>query len=618
MSNFFKTLQASPADVISLDSFEALQSVKSHVDEVINLYKKSEPTKKTDFEEITITGLDARQVWWQTKMVLDDVEADLLEKIDDLRNVIDSTSSDEDEELKEVLEGREGYESTNSRSEDAYESDRSSEILESSGEEQKEELQEENEVTSEEAVADKLQFEQQEPYEDEGKHTFRLSQDLKEGAAMESGQEAVGEKEPEAKTDKYGLNDDFFNFNEFNRQTLEAEENSGSTDGTDESIDYFEDVPSDEDEEAIYYEDFFDKPASKNVSTKSQRGSEEMQEDLTNADYQSALKFAKLDLFAEDEDVSDEEDNSKEYEEKHSSHQKQQSRIQMQIEELEKEAVAEKKWALKGEVKAQDRPEDALLTEEIEFDRTAKPVPVITAEVTESLEDMIRRRIKDENFDDLQRRVLVDLTARSRKPQFELSDQKSSKSLADIYEDDYKHVSQDATITEELKKSHDEISELFTNLNYKLDALSSAHFIPKPPQKSLEVRVETDAITMEDAQPLSMSSASALAPQEIYSVGKSDNSNEIRLKDGTTMAKDEMSRENKSRLRRAIKRKRSKAIKDHQSKPNKQSKKESAIETLSRAKNVTVIDKKGGKSDVRGNIKSSSTSLNNHGHQIKL
>lgn len=605
MSDFIETLKTSPADVVLQDPSVALNLVKSHVDEVISLYKKNDQSRKTEFEEITISGLDANQVWWQAKMVLDNIEGDLMERINDLRDVIDKSNVDlESSEDGELFEGVDSQEEAEIRNDDSEEDNQDSGNFSDAEKKDNGEHHQENEEYSSEEV--RLNEEQ---YDSETK-ILQTNEDL------DSSANSVDDVD-ETKADKYGVNDKFFDFEEFNRQTLVAEENNDINEIDGESVDYFEDIPSDEDEEALYYEDFFDKPKSRETSNKNRTRGNIEDDDLTEADFESAVNSAKLDLFAEDEEALDEESKNKEQNVKLSSFERQQLSIQEQIEELEKEAVAQKKWTLKGEAKAQDRPNDALLTEDIEFDRTAKPVPVITAEVTESLDDMIRRRIKDENFDDLQRRPLTDLTTRSRKPQFELSDQKSSKSLAQIYEEDYAGEAQDAVITEEVQKSHDEISELFSTLSYKLNALSSAHFIPRPPQKSLEVRVETDTITMEDAQPLSMSSASALAPQEIYKIGKSKNSEEIKLKNGVIMSKEELTREDKNRLRRAIKRKRSKAITEQRKKPIKKSKKNDAIETLSKAKNVTIIDKKGDKSDVRGNKKNSSTPGSNV-HQIKL
>lgn len=587
MPAFIEALKLEPVEIVSTDSSAALGLVKSYLDEVIELYKKDEPNNKTDIDEITVEGLDANQVWWQAKLVLDNIEGDLMERIQDLRSIMNTDESISDSEHS-VSTDTEHIVPEGSEDDEESENHYDSEELESS------EPPEIDEHTLRNNALDE---------DTSDKKAVNTELDDSDSIEIDADVDGTLEERTNTKSDKYAVNDKFFDLEEFNRQTLENEEVAYDKD--EEDIDYFDDVPSDEDEEALYYEDFFDGPKStteKSTSIEQKQANDE----FTEADYDNAVDSAKLDLFADDDKPSLGEAEYEGSEKKLSTFEKHQLDIQKQIEVLEKEAVAQKKWALKGEVKAQDRPEDALLTEDVEFDRTAKPIPVITAEVTESLEDMIRRRIQVENFDDLRRRVTIDMSSRVSRPKFELSDQKSSKSLAEIYEDDYKGVPQDANISEEQQKAHDEITDIYVSLCHKLDALSSAHFIPKPAQKSLEVRVESAAISMEDAQPLSMSSASTLAPQEVYSVKKSDNPNEIRLKNGMAMSKDELTREDKNRLRRAIKRKRTKGISGNQGKPIKKNKKNEAIETLSRAKNVTIINKKGEKRDVRGNIKNNS------------
>lgn len=66
---------------------------------------------------------------------------------------------------------------------------------------------------------------------------------------------------------------------------------------------------------------------------------------------------------------------------------------------------------------------------------------------------------------------------------FEIEDQQSAKSLAQIYEDEYQTAAaggkkRDAR-DEKLSKDHEEIESLWGDICYKLDALSSAHFVPK-------------------------------------------------------------------------------------------------------------------------------------------
>lgn len=611
-SKLLTILNENPYDLVSSPKAtkQSLRLVKDYLDSVIKTYKSIDPQQdnKTSLDEIVVDGLDANQVWWQAKMVIDNIEGDLMERIQDLKSVV---SINED-----LSESESESESETAEEEIAEEEDAEGEIAE---EDAAHDDEDESDIDMDIANGkDDFDLMEEEEEKQEDENPSDVYEDAKEDISTKQEEDDTDSEESK---DKDGLNDKFFNIEEFNRQTLAQEEGNLEEINADdeEEIDYFGDIPSEEDEEAVYYEDFFDKPneiSNKKDIKKSKKNKKNIKDndgsELDESDYENAIESAKLDLFEDDEDDYVEDDENNELGEngkKLSNFEKQQLEIQKQIEQLEKEAIAVKKWALQGEVKAKDRPEDALLNEELEFDRNAKPVPVITSEITDSLEEMIRERIKNRNFDDLAKRTVLDMQKKRYRSDFELSDTKSSKSLAELYEDDYKGVDENMEISEELQKSHDEISQLFASLTYKLDVLSSAHFVPRPSQKSLEVRVDTAAITMEDAQPLTMSSASTLAPQEVYSVGKSDNTNEIRLKDGTTMARDELSREDKTRLRRAAKRKRTKQL-ANQIRPAKKSKKDSVIETLSHAKNITIINKKGEKHDVKGNVQKISSANN--------
>ncbi|AJV44952.1 CPA_1a_G0030090.mRNA.1.CDS.1 [Saccharomyces cerevisiae] len=582
MSELFGVLKSNAGRIILKDPSATSKDVKAYIDSVINTCKNGSITKKAELDEITVDGLDANQVWWQVKLVLDSIDGDLIQGIQELKDVVTPSHNLSD---GSTLNSSSGEESELEEAESVF----------------KEKQMLSADVSEiEEQSNDSLSENDEEPSMDDEKTSAEAArEEFAEEKRISSGQD-----ERHSSPDPYGINDKFFDLEKFNRDTLAAEDSNEASEGSeDEDIDYFQDMPSDdEEEEAIYYEDFFDKPTKEPVKKHSDVKDSKEDEELDEKEHDSAMDKVKLDLFADEEDEPNAEGVGEASDKNLSSFEKHQIEIRKQIEQLENEAVAEKKWSLKGEVKAKDRPEDALLTEELEFDRTAKPVPVITSEVTESLEDMIRRRIQDSNFDDLQRRTLLDITRKSQRPQFELSDVKSSKSLAEIYEDDYTRAEDESALSEELQKAHSEISELYANLVYKLDVLSSVHFVPKPASTSLEIRVETPTISMEDAQPLYMSNASSLAPQEIYNVGKAEKDGEIRLKNGVAMSKEELTREDKNRLRRALKRKRSKANLPN---VNKRSKRNDVVDTLSKAKNITVINQKGEKKDVSGKTKKS-------------
>ncbi|KAM9915368.1 hypothetical protein OXX80_014099, partial [Metschnikowia pulcherrima] len=119
-----------------------------------------------------------------------------------------------------------------------------------------------------------------------------------------------------------------------------------------------------------------------------------------------------------------------------------------------------------------------------------------------------------------------------------------------------------------------------------------------------------------------------LAPQEIYKIGddkpKADGArgtSQVQLKSGLSYSKDELDRDDKQRLRRAKKRAKSKhfnELKDMKEQRERQTsgnEKEGdrkrqrvgdVVDTLSKAKNLTVIDNKGQLRDAQGNLKKSS------------
>lgn len=102
------------------------------------------------------------------------------------------------------------------------------------------------------------------------------------------------------------------------------------------------------------------------------------------------------------------------------------------IELIEEELLGQKPWQLRGEITAHSRPVNSLLFEDVNFEQHVK-APKITPETTESLEALIKQRIKDNNFDDPIRKVKPALAAAVTR-QVEVSTEKSKIGLAQIYE----------------------------------------------------------------------------------------------------------------------------------------------------------------------------------------
>lgn len=101
------------------------------------------------------------------------------------------------------------------------------------------------------------------------------------------------------------------------------------------------------------------------------------------------------------------------------------------IDSLESQLIADKPWQLRGEISAHHRPVNSLLFEEVNFDKKLK-APTITPETTETLEELIKKRIKDGQFDDPVRKIKPAIVAASK--QVEVSSEKSKIGLAQLYE----------------------------------------------------------------------------------------------------------------------------------------------------------------------------------------
>lgn len=502
---------------------------------------------KCALDEIYTDGLDATQIWPQVQMVLDSVEEDLKEDISKLvgkAEAAEEASEDEDD----VSEEGEAF---------GDQFDQDSEEIEEDGDEQEEEFSQGEEHSD---------FEAENQSEDE----------VESGEEEEEGDSEVEEEEDKdydlkPKKDKFGLNDDFFDLEAYQKQVLALEDKDAldESEGDGEEVDLFADMDDedDDDDEMYTYGDFFkdqvDSKPGKHAENKTVKQKKKKAKDFNEGDFNDAYESAMADMMGGEDELEEEENDEEDDDDEEpvdlnslSTFEKQQLALKKEIAALEKESIAEKKWTMKGEVTAKQRDTESALVEDLEFDRNAKPVPVITQEVTETLEEIIRRRIRNDQYDDIPKRIISDITNFKPSQKIDIDERQSKKSLAQIYEDEYNGTADNATkISDELKAAHDEITAMMDKVNWELDSLYSANFIPKPKQKLLDVKVQTSTVTLEDAQPLTMGDAQRLAPQEIYKTNTKVGKDEVQLRSGVVMAKAELDREDKARLRRAKKRK---------------------------------------------------------------
>jgi len=163
----------------------------------------------------------------------------------------------------------------------------------------------------------------------------------------------------------------------------------------------------------------------------------------------------------------------------------------------------------------------------------------VTEEGSMKLEDIIKNRIIDGLFDDVERKLAP--KKKAFKPLEEVSSAKSDVGLAEVYEKEFLELAKgddEPTAAEaKLDKEHQEIALLFAHLCHKLDALSDFSFTPKPPTEEVTVITNAPAISMEEVIPMGTSSGTLIAPEEEYkskSTGKPVGDTELERKEKRT------------------------------------------------------------------------------------
>lgn len=400
----------------------------------------------------------------------------------------------------------------------------------------------------------------------------------------------------------------------FGNMDLDAPEGESDEEAMDDMDD--DDIDGDENANDVYYKDFFAPPAKKGKDGKPRKSRQPRYTEPNETEIETAMATARRDLFEDESEHSDSEDGQSEVDPgdpkaRRSAHERKQAKLAEEIRRLEAANVGEKKWVLSGEASAADRPKHSLLDEDLDYEHAGKPVPVITAEISESIEDMIKRRIIAQDFDEVLRRRPDSLDANAnRRGLVELDDTKNKQSLAEMYEEDHiKNTNPDSYVSkadEKNAKEEKELEGMWREICGKLDALSSWHYKPKPVAPSLTVVADVATVSMEDAQPATAQGVSGgdqtLAPQEIYKAGRDTaEKGEIVAKSGLPMAKQELSREEKARRHRREKERIRKAGgNDRRPLGGKAQAKKDTIADLKKG-GVRVINKKGEVLDMEGN-----------------
>ncbi|CAD5123068.1 DgyrCDS11447 [Dimorphilus gyrociliatus] len=247
---------------------------------------------------------------------------------------------------------------------------------------------------------------------------------------------------------------------------------------------------------------------------------DEEMEDLDSDDINEEKRGK--DLLASDSDGEDASDILGKQVKK-SSFEKRNEKMKGMIQNLEETNLAEKPWQLKGEVAAKARPENSLLQEHLDFDVSAKPSGEMTEEDNLSIETLIKQRIKDKFFDDVERKVKKIENIDDYKNKIVLDQGKSTKSLAEIYAEEYlKQTGQSIEEDEREDPVRKEIKDDMQSLFGKLDALSDSRFIPKPAAPDIKIITNQSTIHAEEVAPVTKTDVSQMAPEEISMKRKGD------------------------------------------------------------------------------------------------
>jgi len=521
-------------------------------------------TNKHTMPELIIDNFDCEQVWAGVQMQ----NRHKFEKFETKFMLINPTELSQFSLLvgkptKNVANVEEGFEDENENLEDETILDEDGELEKIVNAEEDEPIEKEEQLVEngsdeEEDILDDPDFQNM---SDSDGDDLPLFGNLSDEELDEEGEGTFKERERSGGGRKTEVDDQFFKMSEMekfldleDKKELNKDKKEESED--EDAIDMFDEIP--DSKEAIMYREYFD--------NKENHESDEEDED------EDEIKYEGSEYGGSDNEVSDSDDNSKKKvsskllpssdEEDDgvvkSSHEVSEERLAKKISKLEERAVGAKPWQMGGEVAAPVRPENSLLAEHLEYDTAARQAPTVTEDVARKLEDIIRQRVKDKAWDDVERKIKPVEDPVEYKKKLVLDQEKSKLSLAQVYEEEYMKLAENATskkpsvglldkdVDEETPTEVEEIKTMMNTLFRKLDSLTHLHYTPK--QKSAELKIVRNipSINMEEVAPTAASNAALLAPAEVVDKEK-----------GELMEDKEKSKTDKKRERRqkkAIKR----------------------------------------------------------------
>ncbi|KAI3385944.1 hypothetical protein SNEBB_008800 [Seison nebaliae] len=316
---------------------------------------------------------------------------------------------------------------------------------------------------------------------------------------------------------------DFFNLDQMERLADMTNEDLGKLmkmDSENLFDDENEEFGVEEEETDYHYEDFFgsekkDKKKVRFIDDESEGDDEENEEDLIESN----------ELKEEEEEEDDDEKKEESHFINKTLYNKEQGSLEEHMKRIEEEMLDNRQnvsWQLKGEVTSNEREDNSLLQEHLDFDQTNSTKSNLETIIdTSQIEEIICRRIADNLFDDGERKILSSEANRVKlKEKMILDQSQSTRSLAEIYEEDYlneKFGKEDNELKLQKKKVHKDLEKELNEIFRDLDKLSHFHFTPKPKEEEMKVLKNVSSIRMEEKLPTTFAIQDVLAPEEVRS-----------------------------------------------------------------------------------------------------
>jgi len=172
-----------------------------------------------------------------------------------------------------------------------------------------------------------------------------------------------------------------------------------------------------------------------------------------------------------------------------------------------------------------------LLKTYLDFDYADKLKPQITDDLNQVLETLIVTKIKNGEFDDVEKkRDFAKAPKVAKRKLVEIQDTKASMGLAELYEREYMQQIEKRQEKEagdhdfisskdaEVEKQRERVSKMKSVLFYELDQLIRFHYEPRPAVfgDNIQVKTHTKALHMEEALPFAMAKGENMAPEQLY------------------------------------------------------------------------------------------------------